>query len=75
MVDNWHTTTSQLINTQPKLASLPTHTLQAQVRNFAGVFSEPGNGAKLVDPRRSGRGRDDPHGSPPAQIRTIPEAT
>jgi hypothetical protein len=29
MVDNWHTTSSQLINTQPKLASLPSHTLPA----------------------------------------------
>jgi hypothetical protein len=29
MVDNWHTTSSQLINTQPKLASLPAHTLPA----------------------------------------------
>jgi len=29
MVDNWHTTSSQLINAQPKLASLPTHTLPA----------------------------------------------
>ena len=29
MVDNWHTTSSQLINTQPELASLPSHTLPA----------------------------------------------
>jgi len=29
MVDNWHTTSDQLINTQPKLASLPSHTLPA----------------------------------------------
>lgn len=29
MVDNWHTTSDQLINTQPKLASLSAHTLPA----------------------------------------------
>jgi hypothetical protein len=29
MVDNWHTTASQLINQQPELAGLPSHTLPA----------------------------------------------
>jgi hypothetical protein len=32
MVDNWHTTSDQLINTQPKLASLSSHTLPAGYR-------------------------------------------
>jgi hypothetical protein len=32
MVDNWHTTSSQLINQQPKLASLSSHTLPAGYR-------------------------------------------
>ena len=42
MVDNWHTTSDQLINTQPKLASLSSHTLPAGYKLKISLSNDSG---------------------------------